>query len=682
MDQTIKIAIGDLRHSTAGRHSAFMPVGIGYIASYTLSRLGADAVSFRFYNDPNDLLDELKDWHPHVIALSCYCWNSSLSSLVFRHAKKYDPTIICIGGGPNIPLLALDCEKYLKSRREIDFFVYREGEIPFYHVVKKISDGIERQSLKEEILEGVMFIDPDTQKIKIGPPVPKINDLDIIPSPYLSGLMDQWFDGNHSPAIETARGCPFSCAYCWASNSWYSSMSFFSVERIKNELTYIAEKISKYRNVILSICDSNFGTYSRDEEIAYHLKYLQETYDWPNAFDVTTGKTNYNRILKIASMLDNKIQLTTAMQTINHESLIAIKRKNISLDLYQEVNNKRKQQGTVSYTELIIPLPEESMMSFFNGVRKCIELGADSVYVYTTMLLMQTPLYSMEYRLRYSMLTRFRMLPRQFGEYNGEKCFEIEEVCIATNTMPFEDYIECRGFALIMSIYFSQTYDFVKKNCEELNICYFDIVKEVWLRNKQGRYSNLSMYYNQYINETREELFESEEHIFASFSLMNNYNKLLSGVIGDNLIRKYTFKILINSFSDTINIIYEEIIKACQDTISEEIISSIEDVIKWSIVQRDFCEIKEGNVPKEEVKLTLDYDVNDWYLSKYKYLLLHYKRPVTYILSYDTNAIEEIFRSADNLYGHDKEYQISKLLVNYDVKTFWKKLCYYSKKKL
>ena len=33
----LKIALGDLRHSTAGRHSAIMPIGIGYIASYLLT---------------------------------------------------------------------------------------------------------------------------------------------------------------------------------------------------------------------------------------------------------------------------------------------------------------------------------------------------------------------------------------------------------------------------------------------------------------------------------------------------------------------------------------------------------------------------------------------------------------------------------------------------------------------
>ena len=33
------------------------------------------------------------------------------------------------------------------------------------------------------------------------------------------------------------------------------------------------------------------------------------------------------------------------------------------------------------------------------------------------------------------MKTKFRILPKQFGEYGGEKVFEIEKVCVGTNTM-------------------------------------------------------------------------------------------------------------------------------------------------------------------------------------------------------------------------------------------------------
>ena len=43
-------------------------------------------------------------------------------------------------------------------------------------------------------------------------------DLTLIPSPYLSGRLDQFLDGKLMPVIQTNRGCPFSCTFCRGTN--------------------------------------------------------------------------------------------------------------------------------------------------------------------------------------------------------------------------------------------------------------------------------------------------------------------------------------------------------------------------------------------------------------------------------------------------------------------------------
>jgi len=52
-------------------------------------------------------------------------------------------------------------------------------------------------------------------KIKINWLIQKkrIKDLDEIPSPYLTGVLDKFFDGKLAPFIETNRGCPFTCSF-------------------------------------------------------------------------------------------------------------------------------------------------------------------------------------------------------------------------------------------------------------------------------------------------------------------------------------------------------------------------------------------------------------------------------------------------------------------------------------
>ena len=100
----LKVALGDFRHRSAGRHSIFMPIGIGFIGAYLLSHSPEDAIDLRLYDDPDMLLMDIDKWKPDVVGLSNYCWNSSVSCLVHRYAKKQNPQTLCISGGLDFPL--------------------------------------------------------------------------------------------------------------------------------------------------------------------------------------------------------------------------------------------------------------------------------------------------------------------------------------------------------------------------------------------------------------------------------------------------------------------------------------------------------------------------------------------------------------------------------------------------
>ena len=43
---------------------------------------------------------------------------------------------------------------------------------------------------------------------------PRHKMVDEIPSPWLTGIQDEFFDGKLAPMIETNRGCPFTCTFC------------------------------------------------------------------------------------------------------------------------------------------------------------------------------------------------------------------------------------------------------------------------------------------------------------------------------------------------------------------------------------------------------------------------------------------------------------------------------------
>lgn len=665
----IKIALGDLRHKTIGRHSVFMPVGIGYIASFTLAQMGKDNVEIKLYDDPDSIIKDIRSWKPDVIGLSNYCWNSELSRLVFQFAKSNNRRTVCVAGGPEFPVQKEECLEYLLERPEIDFYVYFEGEVTFVKLIQRILTGIEIENLKRQPQEGIMSIDLTTRRLISGKPCPRITNLDVIPSPYLSGLMDQWFNGYYGPAVETARGCPFSCGYCFAGQDWFNNMATFSVQRIKDELTYIAKKMQLYPYGILLICDSNFGIYTRDEEIARHCRVLQDKYGWPNVFDVTTGKANYGRILKIAALLKNRMYVTCSLQSLNKKTLKVIRRQNVPIDKYNEIQKEIKQRGMLAVSELIVPMPEETKVSFLKGMKTILNSGIGLICPYTTMLLKGTYLASWECRKKYKMETRFRILPRQFSEYLNEKCFEIEEVCVATNTMPFVDYLEIRGFALLAYFFCLDQFDVVHKHLKEFKISNYDFYYYLWRLIKSDK-TALSSIYRRYIEETKNELWRNREEIYKYYKSKENYNKLLTGEAGDNLIRKYSTEFLLYGYIPAIELAYTAI-KDMHPNLKADVSGLLNATKYWILQTRNLSALFKEEVDINLSKvISLPYDIEAWYSDDSKPVLF-YRNPVKYRIFYDKRKLNMIFSHGEKLFGEELLFRVGKLLTNWNIKDFW-----------
>ena len=53
---------------------------------------------------------------------------------------------------------------------------------------------------------------------------------------------------------------------------------------------------------------------------------------------------------------------------------------------------------------------------------------------------------------KYEMESKFRILPKQFGEYRGNKVFEIERICVGTNTMSYQGYLNFRNYSFILKL--------------------------------------------------------------------------------------------------------------------------------------------------------------------------------------------------------------------------------------
>ena len=207
--------------------------------------------------------------------MSNYPWNFNLGLTFFNLIKKISPKTVTVMGGPNIPLNDEDRQRFILKNPLIDFYVYLEGEEAFSNLVERMlafRGNLEKMKLNP--IDGIVHRIDDKNLVK-GLWLKRRTNLDEIPSPYLGGFMDKFFDGKLSPMLETNRGCPFTCTYCHEGHSLITKVNYFSTERVFAELDYIGDRAPKSVSHLM-FCDPNFGMYERDLSICEHISKLQE----------------------------------------------------------------------------------------------------------------------------------------------------------------------------------------------------------------------------------------------------------------------------------------------------------------------------------------------------------------------------------------------------------------------
>ena len=88
----------------------------------------------------------------------------------------------------------------------------------------------------------------------------------------------------------------------------------------------------------------------------------------------------------------------------------------------------------------------------------------------------------------YELKSKWRVLPKQFGEYRGEKILEIEQICVGTKTMAYQEYLNCRNYSFIAKLlghhFFSDKNDTVfqieiETETENFNIAMVDAFRVI-----------------------------------------------------------------------------------------------------------------------------------------------------------------------------------------------------------
>jgi len=473
--------ISDLTHTSSGIMSNTHPLGSAYVAAYCQDQFKGN-IDIKLYKYPDDLIKSLSSKLPQILAFSNYSWNLELSYEIAKWAKSIDPKIITVFGGPNFPTDIEEQKDFLNERSCIDFYIQSEGEIGLAKLIEQLSEvDFDYIKLKETKIACINSVYLWADDIYAGD-IERISDVNVLPSPYLTGVLDEFFDMPLTPMIETTRGCPFSCTFCADGAKIKNKIHRFESERVREELNYIASHVKQSDELIIT--DLNFGMYKEDTLTANVLAEVQIKHNWPIIVKGSAGKNKTERIIDVATILKGSWIIGAAIQSTDMEVLDNIKRKNISLDSYRKFLGAMNElnEDASTYTEIILGLPGDSKEKHFASLRDAVDSEVINVKSYQSMLLVGTDMATGISRKDYGFVSKFRVMAGGAGLYKYKdikiKALEVQEIVVGNKNMTFDEYLACRKMDFILEGFYNNSpYRELLESFKSIGFAIFDLLQ-------------------------------------------------------------------------------------------------------------------------------------------------------------------------------------------------------------
>lgn len=434
-----------------------IPLAAGLLASTAQSIPG---VAAKYSFDIRMLEESIEDLvaeidRPSVIGFSCYCWNALGTVQAAKLCKERFPDALIVFGGYSVPSYPDRIEKFFNDYPFVDVLIHGEGEITFAELLQadiasRDFSGIKGLSYRVPGLKRAEFIRT--------PKRDRIEDFGVIPSPYLNGIFDEVFDRYKSTLYgalwESNRGCPFGCTFCAWGDPTVNKVSKLNMERLLKELDWISSKRLDY----IYNTDANFGIYfERDMELAKHLVALTKQNGAPTQFVTNWTKNSHSNIVELANVFKSggvNINVTLSLQSLNVKVLDAIKRRNIRFEELTDLKRYFHGKHLPTYTEFILPLPEETYETFIDGLNRTLTpYLEDQLAVYICTILENTEMSRLEYMEKYRLETRTCSvgLNRRIFKYDR---FGEEIIVVGTSTMSNAEWQKAYILAFaLMSFY-------------------------------------------------------------------------------------------------------------------------------------------------------------------------------------------------------------------------------------
>lgn len=433
--------------------TVYLPLVSGLLLSYArkieVIEENYQFMPFLFIRDhPDTIISSYKK--PAVAAFSVSMWNMNLSLAVSQRVKKRFPECLIVFGGPNMPFKT---EDFSQRYPFIDITVKGEGEKTFADLLVRLLDSKDFGDIPGISCcyhkSGRYVANQEDREL--------LKDLDSLPSPYLEGSYDYLLSDqiNFQAIVETNRGCPYMCSFCfWGKGGFNKKFRFFSLSRIKE----IAEWCGKNRIKYIFCADSNFGIFKRDLEVVNCFVDAKLRYGFPEKFRVCYAKNAENRVYEISKLLnryDMDKGVTLSRQTNNPEALVNIGRKNINMSIFNSLQTKYNNDNIAVYTEFILGLPGETYKSFIAGIEETLLSGfRNQIFIYLCQVYPNTELADEDYQKRHNISITPILLSETHGAVRSDEGIpEYEDIITSTASMPVEDWKKMVIFSWVLQLF-------------------------------------------------------------------------------------------------------------------------------------------------------------------------------------------------------------------------------------
>ena len=465
-----KIKVGMVQINNSFDRQNYLPLSLGFLHSYAQKHAkNFDDFEFSMPIYKRIQVDKAVEslLGSDIVAFSSYVWNFEISKEIARRLKQEDKDTLILFGGCHVPdTREKGLEKFLRENPFIDLASPGEGEKPFTSFLENYPERNWKDVPSLAFLdegknfvytnEGLSMRDLVKKKKEIDPTMgsltkQRVEDLNEIPSPFLTGYFEKLMNANPGEnwigLFETNRGCPFSCRFCdWGIDAKKRMADYDLEGRLFSEIDWFSEKKVSF----VYCCDANFGMYkNRDLSIAQKFAENKKKFGFPERFSVQNTKNssdssyNIQKVL-VESGLDKGVLL--AFQSLHEESLEAVKRSNIDIETFFDLQRRFTSEGITTFSDIILGLPCETYQTFIDGVSTLIEKGQHNRIQFNNLsILPNAPM--IEDIKKYGLeVVDTRIINIHGSLAETEEIEEKQRLVIGSNTMPKEDWTRARAF--------------------------------------------------------------------------------------------------------------------------------------------------------------------------------------------------------------------------------------------